>query len=251
MQRSDCQDSCIVGDSYILPDAVCAGLLQRIAPWQTNPGSPDWERTMCLSMPRPPTPPGLRRPCQYGRRSVAFRALGPRRHPEVAYFGAQYWAYTSSVNASRTTLLPLVHDSRPGWLARPSLLGTYTPSIVPVLIGAPQRPAFSRAALIDRENCRADSRLQNRRDLARRTAASARMRGWAASSSCQRAWPAQSRRAMITMIRLVLAIGPRSQSPYTCSTVHPEGKARSLRLCAASDRGTLASATRPWRLRTK
>jgi hypothetical protein len=40
--------------------------------------------TMRLSMPRSPTPPGLRRPCQYRRRSVAFRALGPRRHPKVA-----------------------------------------------------------------------------------------------------------------------------------------------------------------------
>jgi hypothetical protein len=56
-----------------------------------------------------------------------------------AYFGAQYWAYTSPVNASRTALLSFAHDSEPGRLAGPSLLGTCTPSIVPVLIGAPQR----------------------------------------------------------------------------------------------------------------
>ena len=74
--------------------------------------------------------------------SARLNRVGTRKlHP---YFGAHYWAYTSSVNASRTPLLPLVHDSRPGWLARPSLLGTCTPSIVPVLIGAPQRPGHQR-----------------------------------------------------------------------------------------------------------
>src|SRR5262245_6431096 len=69
--------------------------------------------------------------------------VGTRKlHPD---FGAHYWACTSPVNASRTALLSLAHDSGPEGLAGPALLGTCTPSIVPVLIGAPQRPAFSRA----------------------------------------------------------------------------------------------------------
>jgi hypothetical protein len=45
----------------------------------------------------------------------------------------------SPINASRVALPPHAHDTRPGWLARPSLLGTCTPSTRPVLIGAPQR----------------------------------------------------------------------------------------------------------------
>jgi hypothetical protein len=73
-----------------------------------------------------------------------------------AYFGAQCWVCTSPVNASRTALLSFAHDSEPEWLAGPSLLRICTPSIVPVLIGAPQRSAFSRRlewiTLIDRES---------------------------------------------------------------------------------------------------
>jgi hypothetical protein len=69
--------------------------------------------------------------------SVRWDRVGTRKLH--AYFGDQYWAYTSPVNASQTALLSFMHDSEPGWLAWPSLLGTCTPSIVPVLIGAPQR----------------------------------------------------------------------------------------------------------------
>lgn len=46
---------------------------------------------------------------------------------------------------------------------------------------AAQRPGFSGAAPIDRESGRAESRFQNRNDLARREAASAATRCWAAA----------------------------------------------------------------------
>ena len=139
-QRSDCQDPCIVGDSCILPDAVCAGLLQRIAPWQTNPGSPD-SRTRCVCAcpglrPRR-VPTALARTSGRMLSSVRWDHVDTRKlHP---YFGTQYWACTSPVNASLASLPPPAHDSGPGRLAKPSLLGTCTPSTMPVLIGAPQR----------------------------------------------------------------------------------------------------------------
>jgi hypothetical protein len=91
----------------------------RMAPWQTKPSPPD-SRLRCVCAcsglrPRRVLPPlaiagWLLLP------SVRWDHVGTRELQP--YFGAQYWAYTSPVNASRTALLSFAHDSGPEWLAR-------------------------------------------------------------------------------------------------------------------------------------
>ena len=84
MQRSDDRISCIVGDGYALPDAVCAGLLLADCCLTDQTRSSRFPRTMCLCLLRSPTPPSSLIPCQSGLSDIAFYALGPRRHSEVA-----------------------------------------------------------------------------------------------------------------------------------------------------------------------
>jgi hypothetical protein len=141
-QRSDCLGVSIVGVRSLPSrrDQHWTAPLVWIAPWPMHPGSPD-SRSRCF-----PTCSGLRpRRVLPSLAKARWLLLPSMRWDHVgtrklhAYFGAQYWACKSPVNASRAPLLSLMHDSGPGWLAGPSLLGTCTPSIVPVFIGAPQR----------------------------------------------------------------------------------------------------------------
>jgi hypothetical protein len=71
---------------HALPDAIGAGLLHRcgLLHGRCTQALPIPAHDVCPTMPRSSTPPDRYSPDRNGLRRVAFRALGPRRHPGVA-----------------------------------------------------------------------------------------------------------------------------------------------------------------------
>jgi hypothetical protein len=103
--------------------------------------APPGSRTRCFrACQGSPTPPGLPTPRPTGANRVAFRVLGARRHPASTLIsGLNTLPARSPVNASPQPSPTTTHDSGPGWLAKPSLSETSTPSHLAGFPGTPQR----------------------------------------------------------------------------------------------------------------
>ena len=118
-----------------------------IAPWPMHLGSPD-SRPRCIH-----TCSGLRprrvypHSCPDEWSSVAFRALGPRGHPEVALFRGSILGLYAPLSTLhwRHYWRRCMTWGQDSWLDL-SCEGLAPSDIVPVLIGAPQRKSSAAAA---------------------------------------------------------------------------------------------------------
>jgi len=115
MPPSDCLCPCLLG---FRPETSRGRLLWEPA----DTGSPDSRAACVCACLGSPTPPGLDTPRPSGVPRVAFRALGPRRHPEVSLI---FRGSLPSLHLPLSTLRrrryrrPRMTRSRGGWLDLP------------------------------------------------------------------------------------------------------------------------------------
>jgi hypothetical protein len=150
MALSDSRRPCIM--------VVSVGFTMRALLRSTRPDAgPPESRTRCFrACEGASTPPGAGTPRQSGVPAVAFRVCGARRHPGMARFrGSIPCLHVPLATLHRAPLPQPVHDSGPGWLARPSLSETCTPSHRAGLSRHTPTPGMSRCRKRERSTrCR-------------------------------------------------------------------------------------------------